>query len=137
MTASDRSQGSSEGLTSAQLRAIAALLDGAGQDGVATAARRTQRTVRRWLQNAAFQAELATRSRQILSEATLILQQRAVDAATSLGGMASGVLPASSARVGACRAVLELARSSAEIEELRDLAANLTDRLKIRQGGIQ
>jgi vacuolar-type H+-ATPase subunit D/Vma8 len=127
----------SAGLNAAQNRVLAALLAGATRQEAAASAKKSLRTIERYFRSELFRSEIAARSRQILSDATLVLQQRAVDAATSLGGMAAGALPSSSARVAACRAVLELARNSAEVAELQEAVDALATKLEQRKGWSQ
>lgn len=125
------------GLTAAQQRALISLLADGSHEAAASAARRSVRTVRRWLKTDAFQTALTAAGREVLASALLVLQRGAVDAATALTGMASGRLPPTSARVAACRATIELARNSAEVEELAEMVDELAASVAAQRGGLQ
>lgn len=125
-------------LNAAQRRAIAALLMGATHDEAATSARKSIRTVRRWLaEDDRFRSELADQSREIMRGAIERLQQGSDLAAAGLVAMAAGEIQPTSARVAACAKVLELARDHGEIDELRQLVDELAVAVVAKKGGLQ
>jgi hypothetical protein len=127
----------STGLNAGQRRAIAALLTGATHQEAATSARKSIRTVRRWLEDDRFRGELANGSREIMRAAVERLQQGSDRAAAALVGMSDGQIPYASARVAACAKVLELARDHGEVDELRQLVDELAVAVAGMKGGIQ
>lgn len=124
-----------ERLTSAQRRALVSLLEDGDHANAAMAARRSLRTVRRWLKDDAFQNALAAAGREVMADSLFTLQRGAAAAADALTSMASGSAEASAARVAACRAVLDLARSGTEISELTEMVDELAMRLEQRKAG--
>jgi hypothetical protein len=119
-----------ETLTAAQRRAILALLAGADHAAAAASARKSVRTLRRWLKMDAFRTELERSSRAVMADAILTLQRGALRAASALVAMSGGELPPSASRVSAARAVLELARDQGELDELKDLVVALAEKIK-------
>lgn len=113
-----------EPLSPPQVRAIEALLTHDTQIAAAKAARVGERSIRRWLRQDSFRAELARQRIRLVEEAASILARGAARAAGALVKMAVGEIRASSSRVMAARAVVEQA---ARIVEAADFAARLAE----------
>jgi diacylglycerol kinase family enzyme len=124
------------GLNTAQRKVIAALLAGKTRQEAAATAKKSLRTVERYLCDERVRSEIAECSRQIMRSAVERLQQAALEAADALVAMATDGAPATAARVAAAKAVLDLAVDRGEVEELREAVAILKDRLNVR-GGVQ
>lgn len=121
-------------LTPGQSRALDALLAHETQREAATAANVSERSLRRWLSQATFKAELARRGREALAMATLRLKRGALASARSLCAMAEGEVEASGARVAAARAVVELSIRAAEIEDVAGRLDELEDLIRQAHG---
>jgi len=115
----------SEPLTQRQHRAIAALLTEDTQEAAARSARVGVRTLRRWMDVPAFGAELARQRDRLVGAATLRLARASDRAATALDRMADGAAPPNSARVAACKAILEGAIALIEFTSMSDRVAAL------------
>lgn len=111
-----------EVLSARKLRAITALMEHTRHDMAAAAADVPVRTLRTWQTEPAFKAELARRGSDMLRDASRVLQVGATKAAQSLCDMASGEKEATTPRIAASRAVLELA---AKLTELCDLEGRM------------
>ena len=104
-------------LKPAQIRAIEALLTHDRRDEAATAARVSERSLRRWLAEPTFRDALAAHRTRLLGDATSTLARGAARAAAALVEMAEGK-SATAARVAAARAVIDLALKAAEVDDL-------------------
>jgi hypothetical protein len=114
-----------------QHRAIAALLE---RDTIVEAAgvvRVSERTVRRWLEEPAFNAELRRRRDGIVGTAALTLARGMNRAAVALVAMADGTAPASAARTVAAKAVLESGIALIEFSSMEARIADLEKALAV------
>lgn len=105
-------------LTDAQDRAIDAVLEHETREAAATAAKVSPRSLFRWLKSPVFQTELARRRTRLLSVSADILARGAAGAARALVRMSEGTLAASQARTAAAKAVMDLVRKSAEVDDI-------------------
>jgi hypothetical protein len=112
-------------LSPPQVRAIEALLAHETQGEAAKAARVGQRSIRRWLTQEPFRAALARQRSRLLEDAGGVLARGASKAAASLVEMATGKGKASSPRVAAARAVLDIALRAAELDDVLKRIAEL------------
>jgi hypothetical protein len=104
-------------VTPHEARFIAAAIAHETQEEAAASLRCHVRTYQRTIARPHVQAALALEATRRLRRMTVVLARHAEAALHSLGRMASGALPATSARVRACIAVAELGTKAIEIED--------------------
>jgi hypothetical protein len=82
-------------------------------------------TLRRWRKNPIFEREYEKARRALLESAANGLRSRARGAADILWKLASDANTKQTARVSACRAIIDLAFHSAQLQELNDISERL------------
>jgi hypothetical protein len=119
-------------LTARQHRAIAALLVEDTREAAARVSGVGERTLRRWETLPAFAAEVRRQRTRLFTAATTRLVRSMDTAIGVLNNIASGRSRASSARVQAARAILTLATSLFEKDELEPRLAKVEEELAQR-----
>jgi hypothetical protein len=104
-------------LTRSEIRLIAAVLATDGQEAAAKRAGLSVRTAQRYLARAHVQQALAAEAVKRLRAMTTRLARHAEAAVEDLGQMATGSIPATSARVRACVAVWQAGTRAIELED--------------------
>jgi hypothetical protein len=99
-----------DGLTAKQIGAINALLTAPSVEEAARQAGCGARSIRRWLQQAPFQAELQRRQDELWGAVKRRLTRHSLDAVEALHSVATAEQSADGARVSAAAKLLELAR---------------------------
>ena len=100
--------------------AISALLT---ESGIAAAAKKAgvaESTLRRWLQDNDFAKRCRLARRQVLEQATALLQSAAMDAVKALRAIVSSEDSPPSTRVAAARTILDMAYRAVEVDELSE-----------------
>lgn len=97
------------GLTPKQRRAVAALLQGANQTQAAEAAGVNRNTIGRWLESAAFRAELSAGQDAMMEEAARRIVAGVGDALDTLADTMADTTATPAARVAAARVILDAA----------------------------
>jgi hypothetical protein len=105
-------------LSPRELQCAQALGEGASLSDCAARCGRSIRTIQRWAKLPAVQAIVKELAHEHVARARGVLAAGMVRAARSLVEMASGEREADSARVSACRAVLDHATALAELADL-------------------
>jgi hypothetical protein len=105
-------------LNKAESAVVAAALASKTQAEGAAAARMSLRTYQRYLGRDNVREAITDGAMQRLRGVTTALARHVVRAADVLGEMAAGDVPPTSARVAACRAVIELGLHAVEVERL-------------------
>ena len=118
-------------LTTAQHRAVVALLTEPTLQEAAKTAGVNRSTIYRWLQEADFQAAYREARRQAMRRATARLQEISSEAVEVLREVMGDKAQQGAARVGAARIVLDYA---AKMTETEDLATSIEE-LKAMVGG--
>jgi hypothetical protein len=104
------------GLHPLQTRALVELLTARTVEGAAERVGISERTLRRWLGREEFRKALRSEQRAVMVHVTTRLQQASVRAVDTLVDVMVDTNLSASARVGAARAVLDLARDGADLE---------------------
>jgi hypothetical protein len=102
-----------------QLKACEVLGGGGSLAESAAAGNVSLRTIKRWRKLPNFEAQIRERAFEGVAAARGVLASGMVRAARSLLGMATGKIHATSPRVTACKAVLELVTEMVELADLR------------------
>jgi hypothetical protein len=109
-----------------------AIARGLSNEQVAKACKVSERTVRR--KRRELREHVAERVREALWGGMLQLQGKVGAAALALAGMATGQVTATTPRVAACRAVIELALRAVEFEDLLGRLDELEEIVNRRPG---
>ena len=105
-------------LTAKQERALVALMGARTLDDAAVRAEVGQRTLRRWLQQDAFQAAFRRLRQDAMGAATAHLQNVAWEAVEALRSILTDDAAPPGARVSAARTLLDQAQRAVELEDL-------------------
>lgn len=120
----------SDALTPRQLVAITALLNGSRQASAAKA-HVSPRTLHRWLQMPAFRTELARQRSRVIVDGLTTIAAGVEEAGDTLRSIARNRRAPASARVAACKAILEFAAGyderSSLLERLEAVERGLAD----------
>ena len=115
--------------------AITALLEGRTREQAAAAAGVDPATLYRWLNKPEFQAHLLKSRREAFGLAMGRVQQGATTAAGTLVAIMSDEDAPVTARVQACKCVLELSRKSIELDDLAQQVAELQEWRRSQEQG--
>lgn len=115
-----------------QERALAALIESDTQSEAAEKCGLSVRTLRGYLSDPAFAAELSRQQRQIVSDASRQIQTRLLDAVKTIHSImtAEKMPPGANVRIIAARALLEFGLRYTEAIEVLPLLADLRDKVK-------
>lgn len=113
-----------------QARALAELLTARTIEDAAQRAGVSDRTLRRWLERGDFRSALRLEQRAIMQHITNRLQQASMRAVDTLIEVMADSACSAAARVGAARAVLDLARDGIDLEWL----AERVEALEVTEG---
>lgn len=130
MIAGDRKIGHGEKRTRKWEQAISALLLQPTIEHAARSAGISAPTLRRWIREPGFQDEYRRARRDVVDQAIAHLQSAGSAAAKVLHQIIEDSGATASARVSACRTVLEMCLRSKELEEIEDRIAALEQTLK-------
>ncbi len=117
-------------ISTRQKRAVFHLISSGDAQSAAQAARVSEKTVHRWLDNEAFQAYLRQSRVDFVSQTTGRLQQASTDAATTLTEIIQDQKAPATARVSAIRIALDYSYRGLEIEQLLTRLDALEEQLK-------
>ena len=120
-----------EVLTVVELRFVDAIASGASLEDAATATGRSTRTLRRWKKRPEIVAAIKDRASEQVALGRAVLAAGMGRASHALVAMADGTEEAESARVSACRAVVEGASKLLEIDGMVARLAQLETRLEV------
>jgi hypothetical protein len=109
-----------DGLTAAQAKALEALVNEPSLSRAAAAAGVNERTLRRWLQLAAFRDALLRARRDAFGQAIGLTQKYAVAAVATLGKVMSDNATPPSSRVSAAGLILKFGREGVELDDLAE-----------------
>jgi hypothetical protein len=112
-------------LSPRELRCAETLAEGGSLADCAARCGRSIRTIQRWAKLPAVQAAVKELAREHVSRARGVLAAGMVRAARSLVNMAGGESEADSAKVSACRAVLDTAVGLGELADVAERLAAL------------
>ncbi len=117
-------------ISTRQKRAVFYLISSGDAQSAAKAARVSEQTVHRWLDNEAFQAYLRQARVDYVSQTTGRLQHASVDAAATLTDIIQDQKAPATARVSAIRIALDYSYRGLEIEQLLTHLDALEEQLK-------
>lgn len=117
-------------LTAKQELAVVSLSQGRSQTQTATSTGIGLRTIQRWCQQPEFQAAIRTAQKEAYDQAIAKLVVCSSGAVAVLGSIASDAANPASARVAACRAILDAAYRGYAQAELERRVAELEEQLK-------
>ena len=110
--------------------AISALLTEAGIAAAAKKAGVSESTLRRWLQDEDFRERYRSARRQVLEQATALLQVASIDAVKALRAIVSDKSSPASPRVTAARTILDITYRAVETEELSERLLSIESTLE-------
>jgi len=116
-------------LSTAQRKALGALLSGADQDTTAAAAGVTERTIRRWQNEPLFAAALRAGQDQAIDAAVTSLTAAMRTAVQTLSGVMTDPDASNRVRVSAANAVLANGMKLIELRDLAERIAALEERI--------
>ena len=126
----NETQADASNLTGKQTKVLSLLLSGDTIDGAATSAGVAASTVHAWFKQDEFKATYRDARRDVVTQATAMLQGACGAAVGTLRGIAEdGDAPASS-RVSAAKAILEMSIKSIELDDLAQRIEALESTLK-------
>jgi hypothetical protein len=110
-----------------KIAALASLLECSTITEAAAHCKINERTLRRWLADENFSERYHAECGRLLDGAIDALRGKSLAAVETMTGMSSGVIPASSARLSAARAIVELAIRGTELQELEERLSDLEE----------
>jgi transposase-like protein len=119
-----------------EIRFVDMISTGVSMGEAATALDKSERTLRRWRQRPEIRDALSARMKEQMALAHAILASATSRAARELEKLCGTAEPAT-ARIAACRAVVEFSTKLGEVAELETRLAALEERLAANDGGKQ
>lgn len=117
-----------DGLSPMELRFVDMSASGQSMEDMAAELGVTSRTLRRWKARSEVASQIRARTSESMALARAVLSAGASRAARELVGLAENAEP-DSARIAACRSVIEQAGQLGELQDISDKLADLEKRL--------